>query len=140
MEAENRFQQTLLTLCLKIQHLKYRRRHSLAAAKCKWGKLNFNAQGWRFHFITVLPEQSRELSRSRSISGCRDGGVRKEVTVEQCTVVFGIFFSPLTSPEHTTSDNKDLWASSHAIISRGDKHIHTRPELKVFTLTIKMRT
>lgn len=38
-EAENRFQQTLLTLCLKIQHLKYRRRHSLAAAKCKWGEI-----------------------------------------------------------------------------------------------------
>lgn len=95
-EAENRFQQTLLTLCLEIQHLKYRRRHSLAAAKCKWGKLNFNAQGWRIHFITVLPEQSRELSRSRSISECRDGSVRKEVTVEQSTVVFGD--PPLPSP------------------------------------------
>lgn len=135
-EAENRFQQTLLTLCLKIQHLKYRRRDSLAAAKCKWGKLNFNAQGWRFRFITVLPEQSRELSGSRSISECGDASVRKEVTVEQCTAVFGLFFFfflPLTTPEHTISDNKDLWASSRATISRGDEHIHTRFELKAFT-------
>lgn len=129
-EAENHFQQTLLTLCLKIQHLKYRRRNSLAAAKCKWGKLNFNAQGWRFRFITVLPEQSRELSGSRSISECGDASVRKEVTVEQCTAVFGLlfilfFFASHHPRAHDKWQQGSLGELSRHNIQRRRAHSHT---------------